>query len=86
MASAADLDPLQRYRAPADFFTKQGWVLVALQNAFYALSDTKTPARLALWRVGVSAALGAYCAFLCSEHAGFITGQTLRIDGGASVG
>ena len=24
-------------RAPADFFTRQGWVLVALQNAFYAL-------------------------------------------------
>ena len=30
-----------------------------LQNAFYALSDTKTPARLALWRVAVSAVLGA---------------------------
>jgi ADP-ribosyl-[dinitrogen reductase] hydrolase len=24
-------------RAPSDFFTRQGWVLVALQNAFYAL-------------------------------------------------
>ena len=24
-------------RAPGDFFTRQGWVLIALQNAFYAL-------------------------------------------------
>jgi len=30
-----------------------------LQNAFYALSDTKTPARLAVWRVAVSGVLGA---------------------------
>ena len=30
-----------------------------LQNAFYALSDTKTPARLAVWRMAVSAVAGA---------------------------
>ena len=30
-----------------------------LQNAFYALSDTKTPARLAVWRMVVSAVVGA---------------------------
>jgi 3-oxoacyl-[acyl-carrier protein] reductase len=26
--------------------------------------------------------LGAACAFLCSAHAGYITGQNLLIDGG----
>ena len=34
-----------------------------LQNAFYALSDTKTPARIAVWRVAVSAVIGAALMF-----------------------
>jgi 3-oxoacyl-[acyl-carrier protein] reductase len=37
-------------------------------------------------RYGHPAELGAYCAFLCSEHAGFITGQNLLIDGGSYPG
>jgi 3-oxoacyl-[acyl-carrier protein] reductase len=37
-------------------------------------------------RYGQPAELGAYCAFLCSEHAGFITGQNLLIDGGSYPG
>ena len=37
-------------------------------------------------RYGRPGELGAYCAFLCSEHAGFITGQNLLIDGGSYPG
>ena len=37
-------------------------------------------------RYGKPAELGAYCAFLCSEHAGFITGRNLLIDGGSYPG
>jgi 3-oxoacyl-[acyl-carrier protein] reductase len=37
-------------------------------------------------RYGRPAELGAYCAFLCSEHAGFITGQNLLVDGGSYPG
>jgi 3-oxoacyl-[acyl-carrier protein] reductase len=37
-------------------------------------------------RYGRPAEFGAYCAFLCSEHAGFITGQNLLIDGGSYPG
>jgi 3-oxoacyl-[acyl-carrier protein] reductase len=37
-------------------------------------------------RFGVPAELGATCAFLCSAHAGFITGQSVLIDGGAYPG
>ena len=37
-------------------------------------------------RFGVPHELGTLCAFLCSTHAGFITGQSLLIDGGAYPG
>ena len=37
-------------------------------------------------RIGEPAELGAMCAFLCSAHAGYITGQNIVIDGGAFPG
>ena len=37
-------------------------------------------------RYGRPPELGAYCAFLCSQHAGFITGQNLLVDGGSYPG
>jgi 3-oxoacyl-[acyl-carrier protein] reductase len=37
-------------------------------------------------RYGAPAEFGAYCAFLCSAHAGYITGQSLLIDGGSFPG
>ena len=35
-------------------------------------------------RYGTSAEFGAACAFLCSQHAGFIVGQNILLDGGAT--
>lgn len=37
-------------------------------------------------RYGTPAEFGALCAFLCSQHASYITGQNLLIDGGAYPG
>jgi 3-oxoacyl-[acyl-carrier protein] reductase len=37
-------------------------------------------------RFGTAEEFGAACAFLCSVHAGYITGQNLLIDGGAYPG
>ncbi len=37
-------------------------------------------------RYGQVEEIGAYCAFICSAHAGYITGQNLLIDGGAYPG
>ena len=37
-------------------------------------------------RLGTAAEFGAACAFLCSSHAGFITGQNWLLDGGAFPG
>lgn len=45
-----------------------------------AASAAQIPAR----RFGTSAEFGAMCAFLCSQHAGFIVGQNILLDGGAT--
>jgi 3-oxoacyl-[acyl-carrier protein] reductase len=37
-------------------------------------------------RFGDAAEFGAMCAFLCSAHAGYITGQNVLMDGGSYPG
>ncbi len=37
-------------------------------------------------RFGTPAEFGAMCAFLCSSHAGYLTGQNILLDGGAYPG
>jgi 3-oxoacyl-[acyl-carrier protein] reductase len=37
-------------------------------------------------RVGFPADIAAAAAFLCSDEASYITGQTLYVDGGAKLG
>jgi 3-oxoacyl-[acyl-carrier protein] reductase len=37
-------------------------------------------------RFGTALEFGQFCAFLCSPHAGYVTGQNLLIDGGAYPG
>jgi len=37
-------------------------------------------------RIGEPDEFGAACAFLCSTHAGYITGQSILMDGGAYPG
>jgi 3-oxoacyl-[acyl-carrier protein] reductase len=34
-------------------------------------------------RYGTAEEFGATCAFLCSQHAGYIVGQNILLDGGA---
>ena len=43
-------------------------------------------ARIPAARFGEPDEFGAACAFLCSAHAGYVTGQSLLIDGGAYPG
>lgn len=45
-----------------------------------AQRETGIPAK----RYGLPEELGAMCAFLCSQHAGYIIGQNLLLDGGAA--
>jgi 3-oxoacyl-[acyl-carrier protein] reductase len=37
-------------------------------------------------RFGTAEEFGAFCAFLCSAQAGYLTGQNLLLDGGAYPG
>jgi 3-oxoacyl-[acyl-carrier protein] reductase len=52
----------------------------------YDEAAAKRIATIPAKRFGDANELGALCAFLCSVHAGFITGQSLLIDGGAYPG
>lgn len=45
---------------------------------------TRRSATIPAGRYGTPAEFGAACAFLCSVHAGFIVGQNLLLDGGAT--
>ncbi len=51
-------------------------------DAAFAERVATVPAR----RIGQPDEFGATCAFLCSAHAGYITGQNILIDGGAFPG
>lgn len=46
----------------------------------------KAGAAIPAGRMGVPADFGAVCAFLCSAQAGFITGQSIMVDGGGFNG
>ncbi len=76
LPGAFDTDRLKTTLAGAA--SKSGQTIEAIADARKQLA----PAR----RFGTSEEFGATCAFLCSAHAGFITGQNLLIDGGAFPG
>ncbi|WP_462383100.1 SDR family oxidoreductase [Pseudomonas sp. Marseille-QA0892] len=52
------------------------------EEAVRAARADGIPAR----RFGSPAEFGAFCAFLCSSHAGYLTGQNILLDGGAYPG
>ena len=50
----------------------------------YEAAQAERMATIPAGRYGTAAEFGAACAFLCSAHAGFIVGQNLLLDGGAT--
>ena len=62
----------RRHRAPA-----WGWS----RRSFRAAAAEANPVR----RVGHPEDIAAAAAFLCSDEASYITGQTLYVDGGAKI-
>ena len=76
LPGAFDTDRLKTTLAGAA--TKTGQSIEALAEARKKLAPAQ--------RFGHPDEFGQTCAFLCSQHAGFITGQNILIDGGAYPG
>ncbi len=75
---------------PGDFDTGRHQAntkaLAKVQNRTYEEMKAIRTAAVAAGRFGDPAELGDLCAYLCSDQAGFITGQNLLIDGGKYPG
>ncbi len=52
------------------------------QGKTIAQAEAMRCATIPAGRYGTSAEFGAMCAFLCSQHAGYIVGQNILLDGG----
>jgi 3-oxoacyl-[acyl-carrier protein] reductase len=68
-----------RQRFMAELRAKSGGV--SLEQAY-----TEMAATIAAGRLGRPDELGAACAWLCSAHAGYVSGQNLSLDGGSYPG
>lgn len=59
---------------------------VAVTGVTWEEARAEQVASVAAGRLGRPDELGAACAFLCSTHAGYLTGQNLQLDGGSYEG
>lgn len=58
--------------------------VVRARNISYEEAQAERMASIPVGRYGTPQEFGAACAFLCSQHAGFIVGQNILLDGGAT--
>lgn len=59
--------------------------VVAAQGITMEEARAQRAATIPAGRYGTAAEFGQACAFLCSQHAGFMVGQNVLLDGGATV-
>ena len=62
-----------------------GWIDTAMTTDFSEEMRSSILERIPLGRVGSPEEIGAAVVFLCSDHAAYITGQTLVVDGGLTM-
>jgi len=72
--------------APDSILTDRTRQVAAASGADPEEQVKRMVASAPMGRLGDPAEFGAACAFLCSKHAGYITGQTIGIDGGTLLG
>ena len=56
---------------------------MARENISYEEARRLQIESIAAKRLGDPNEFGAFCAFLCSQHAGFVSGQNIHLDGGS---
>ena len=52
----------------------------------WALNSSRASALVLSWTLARAEQFGAFAAFLCSTHAGYLTGQNIVLNGGAYPG
>lgn len=57
--------------------------VMKLENISFEEARTRITRRIAAKRFGRPQEFGDACPYLCSAHAGFISGQSLQLDGGS---
>ena len=57
-----------------------------LEDISYEEARQKIVNGIAAKRMGLTEEFGSTCAFLCSDKAGYISGQNLQLDGGTYPG
>lgn len=72
--------------APDNILTARIRQVAAASGADPEEQIKRMAAAAPLGRLGDPAEFGATCAFICSKQAGYISGQTLGVDGGALIG
>jgi 3-oxoacyl-[acyl-carrier protein] reductase len=72
--------------APDTILTDRTRQLAAAAGGDLQEELARRAAATPMGRFGDPSEFGAACAFLCSKQAGYITGQTIGVDGGALAG
>lgn len=80
------LNNLLPERIDTDRQVQMANVVSKLRGISYEDARAEQVASIAAGRLGRPEELGAACAFLCSEQAGYISGQNLQLDGGSYPG
>jgi 3-oxoacyl-[acyl-carrier protein] reductase len=80
------LNNLLPERFDTDRQRQMAQLAMAFRNMTYAEARAAQEAEIAAGRLGRPEELGDACAFLCSEQAGYISGQNLGLDGGSYAG
>ena len=62
-----------------------GYIITAMVEELSEELQAQVLARVPMGRLGTPADIAGLVAFLCSDEAGYITGQVIRVDGGLAI-